>query len=64
VKVLRDENVLAGGRFSLADISVGYALSLADSLGEQKLFAPEVANYFQRLSRRPSYVRARPQVAS
>ncbi|WP_407154885.1 glutathione S-transferase family protein [Bradyrhizobium sp. STM 3557] len=59
VEVLRHQDVLAGGRFSLADISVGYALSLADSLGEQKLFVPEVANYLQRLTSRPSYVRAR-----
>jgi glutathione S-transferase len=57
--VLKSQDTLAGERFTLADISVGYALSLASTLGEEKLFAPEVLRYFKRVTKRPSYLRAR-----
>jgi glutathione S-transferase len=57
-EVLRRGETLSADRFTLADVSVGYALSLAASLGERGLFAPEVANYFERLTQRPAYQRA------
>lgn len=57
------ERALADGRrhlagdFSLADISVGWALSLADRVGERDLPA-NVAAYVERLKARPAYQRA------
>lgn len=49
---------LAGGRFTVADISVGYALMLADYIGISGEFPPRVAAYWQRLKGRESCVRA------
>ncbi|RAI58651.1 glutathione S-transferase family protein [Roseicella frigidaeris] len=49
----------AAGRFTAADISIGYALLLATKLGMAAQFTPEAAAYWERLSRRPGYQRAR-----
>ncbi|WP_104202888.1 glutathione S-transferase family protein [Billgrantia saliphila] len=46
------------GRFTAADISVGYALLLAESLGLDERFKPAVADYWQRLKSREGYRRA------
>ena len=48
----------AAGRFTAADVSIGYALLLACKLGLDAQFAPEVADYWARLSARPGYRRA------
>ncbi len=48
----------AAGRFTAADVSIGYALLLAAKLGLDAQFAPEVAAYWARLSARPGYRRA------
>lgn len=45
--------------FTGADISVGYALLLARTLGLDGEFSPAVAAYWERLSARPGYRRAR-----
>jgi glutathione S-transferase len=50
--------MLAGGRFTAADIVVGYALRLADEIGLAKDFEPNVAAYWQRLQQRDGYKRA------
>ena len=50
---------LAAGRFTGADISVGYALLLARSLGLDADLPPAIAAYWERLSARPGYLRAR-----
>ena len=50
---------LAAGRFTGADISVGYALLLARSLGLDVDLPPAIAAYWERLSARPGYLRAR-----
>ncbi|WP_431272115.1 glutathione S-transferase family protein [Dankookia sp. P2] len=49
----------AAGRFTAADISIGYALLLATRLGLAEQFTPEAAEYWVRLSARPAYQRAR-----
>jgi glutathione S-transferase len=48
----------AAGRFTAADVSIGYALLLAGKLGSDAQFTPEVAAYWTRLSARPGYRRA------
>jgi|SRR5215469_1749019 len=50
---------MAGERFSAADISVVYALDLADRLGLASQFEPEVAAYRERMTLRAGYKAAR-----
>ncbi|WP_024509210.1 glutathione S-transferase family protein [Bradyrhizobium sp. ARR65] len=50
---------LCAGRFTAADIVIGYALRLADSIGLSGDFGPNVAAYWARLQQRDSYKRAR-----
>lgn len=49
---------LCAGRFTAADVSVGYALLLAQHLEIHTQFTPAVADYWQRLQERPAYQRA------
>ena len=49
---------LCAGRFTMADISVGYALMLAHSLGMGAELTPNIQAYWQRLMARPGYQRA------
>jgi glutathione S-transferase len=49
---------LCAGRFTVADISVGYALLLADRIGLARDFGPAVAAYWQRLQGRDGFRRA------
>ncbi|NNM72742.1 glutathione S-transferase family protein [Enterovirga aerilata] len=49
---------LAGDRFTMADISVGYALMLADESGLSARFSPPIQAYRERLRSRPAYRRA------
>lgn len=49
---------LAAGRFTIADIAVGYALMLAEILGMSAEFGPNVAAYWARLKERPAHKRA------
>lgn len=46
---------LCGGRFTVADISVGYALKFAERLDLSKDFGPNVAAYWSRLHHRAGY---------
>jgi glutathione S-transferase len=50
--------MLCAGRFTAADISVGYALLLANNLGLSRDFGPAVAAYWQRLQARDGFRRA------
>ena len=54
---LNDQDFLCAGRFTAADVAVGYALLLADHLGLASQFTPTVADYWQRLQQRPAYQR-------
>jgi len=49
---------LAAGRFTAADVSVGYALLLAGILKLSARFTPAVAEYWQRLQQRQGLQRA------
>jgi glutathione S-transferase len=50
---------LCAGRFTAADIVIGYALRLADTVGLSKEFGPNVAAYWARLQQREGYQKAR-----
>lgn len=50
---------VAAGRFTAADISVGYALLLARNLGLDADYPPRIAAYWDRLQARDGYRRAR-----
>ena len=52
---LEQHDFLAQDRFTAADVSVGYALSLAQRLGLHARFTPEVARYWERLQGRDGY---------
>ena len=49
---------LCAERFTAADVSVGYALMLAELLGLHKRFTPAVMAYWQRLCVRDAFERA------
>lgn len=55
---LAEQDWLCAGRFTAADISVGYALMLASHLGLDARFTPAVAAYWTRLRQRDSWRRA------
>lgn len=56
--VLGDRPYLCAGRFTAADISVGYALLLAEHLGLGPRLTPAVSQYWARLKQREGYRRA------
>lgn len=55
---LAAQDYLCAGRFTAADVSVGYALLLAEHLGLAPRFTPAVAAYWARLRQRDGFVRA------
>lgn len=56
--VLGDRDYVAADRFTIADISVGYALLLAGKLGLEQQFSPVITAYWRRLRDREGYRRA------
>lgn len=56
---LQDRPWLCAGRFTVADICVGYALLLAEVLRLSTHFGPRVAGYWQRLQQREGFRRAK-----
>ncbi len=50
---------VCANRFTMADISVGYAIQLATTLGLGHAVPVEFATHFQRVRTRPAYRRAR-----
>jgi glutathione S-transferase len=56
--VLQGKDSLCAGRFTMADISVGYALMLAEFLGMESEFPPSVRDYWTQLKERPAFQRA------
>ncbi len=46
---------LCSGRFTIADICIGYALQFGKTLGLDYALTPEIEAYFQRITDRPAY---------
>lgn len=56
---LADREWLCGGRFTIADIAIGYALYLGDAIvGLGGGFGPNVRAYLERACARPAFIRA------
>jgi glutathione S-transferase len=53
-----DREFLCAGRFTIADISIGYALHLARNIGLGECLGPNAGRYLDRLRARPAYERA------
>lgn len=49
---------IMGEKFTIADISVGYALIIAQMLGMGEMLSDKVSAYVERLKARPAYQRA------
>lgn len=56
---LQQQGFLCAGRFTCADVAVGYALMLAEHLGLNAQFTDTVTAYWARLQQRPAFQRAR-----
>jgi glutathione S-transferase len=56
--VVSKQPTLCAGRFTVADISVGFALMMAEFLGLNLKFSPAVAAYWQSLKERDGFRRA------
>lgn len=56
---LADAEWLCAGRFTAADISVGYALMLAETLGLHERLSDGLRAYWARLQARPGFARAK-----
>jgi len=54
---LTNREFLAGDRFTIADISVGYNFRLLDVIGLADEASPRLKDYWKRLSARPAYLR-------
>lgn len=55
---LRETPMMAGEAFTAADISVTYALGMAETLGLADRFGPEIVDYRARMAERPAFRRA------
>jgi glutathione S-transferase len=53
-----EHEYLCAGRFTIADIAVGFALYLAETLGLRPGFKPNTEAYYSRLCARPAFQRA------
>jgi glutathione S-transferase len=58
-RALNDREWLCAGRFTMADVCVGYALLLARNLNLGHKFSPEVSTYWERLSSRYGFLAAK-----
>lgn len=56
---LQGREYVCAGRFTAADVSIGFALLMADFLGLSPRFSQAVQAYWERLQARPAYQRAR-----
>jgi glutathione S-transferase len=57
-RALRDREWLCAGRFTMADLSVGYALMFARKLNLDPRFSQEILAYWDRIVARPGFVAA------
>ena len=57
-RALKDREWLCSGRFTMADLCVGYALLLARTLNLEHKFSPEISAFWSRVSARPGFIAA------
>ncbi|MDE0763062.1 MAG: glutathione S-transferase family protein [Cellvibrionales bacterium] len=55
---LDEREYLCADRFTIADVSVGYALYLAESLGLRDGFKAQTNAYYERIKVRPAFIKA------
>ncbi|MFC3226252.1 glutathione S-transferase family protein [Marinibaculum pumilum] len=55
---LADRDWLCAGRFTMADICIGYCLVLSAELGIEEAFTPAIRRWYERLAERPAFQRA------
>jgi glutathione S-transferase len=55
---LENNEYLCDGRFTVADIAIGYALFLGKALKLDKDYKPQTQEYLQRMMARPAFIRA------
>lgn len=55
---IAEREFLCDDRFTVADIAIGYALYLGESLGLDQFYEPQVNDYWARLKARPAFERA------
>ncbi|MFT5713324.1 MAG: glutathione S-transferase [Glaciecola sp.] len=55
---IESREFLCDERFTIADIAVGYALHLGQSLGLDHNYSPQVTDYLSRLQSRPAFQKA------
>ncbi len=55
---IKDREFLCDDRFTIADIVIGYALHLGQSLGLDSEYSNQVKDYLVRLQQRPAFIRA------
>ena len=58
-RALRDLEWLCAGRFTMADLCVGYALLMARTLNLEHKFSPEISAYWDRVTARPCFAAAK-----
>lgn len=58
-RALGDREWLCAGRFTMADLCVGYSLLLARTLNLEHKFSPEISAYWDRVTTRPGFVAAK-----
>lgn len=56
---IKDREFLCDRRFTIADIAIGYALYLGETLGIAADYQPQTKAYLERLKARPAFQRAR-----
>jgi glutathione S-transferase len=55
---IKEREYLCDDRFTIADIAVGYALHLGQSLALDDKYTPQVREYLKRLQERPAFQKA------
>lgn len=58
-RALADREWLCAGRFTMADLCVGFALMSARDLGLDHKFSLEISAYWDRLAARPAFIAAK-----
>ncbi len=56
---LEDREFLCSNRFTIADISVSYAINLAGSLGIEQAFKPNIKRWTDMLFERPAFIKSK-----